>query len=479
MLDHLWQSTLFALVIAAMVPLFARQRASLRFWLWFAASIKFLIPLSALMKLGGYLPALPAPAHALIAPASKSFAAPLLITPPADVLPTTEIVLAVWALGALCLAGLWLKRWMNLRAILRGAGELDLATPVPVKLVASYLEPGLVGIFRPVILMPRGVAEKLSPAELKAVLAHEISHYKRRDNLLATAQMAVEMLFWFHPLVWWIGSKLVAERERACDEAVLDSNPPRAYAEGILKICRFHLQPTLACASAMSGGDLKARVVSIMADERRQALDGHRIVLLGALASVTVMLPILAGAPGSAPVNRLARHMAQVLIAPSLPRFPELPQMLAPAPVPVTAKPTPRVRTAVPAPVAPVPDVAAEAVESVAAPTPVMESAPPSQTVVVTQLKATPPPSVTDEIVCRKPQQLPKSRLKGPQVCLAATQWAELAAQGRDITPDGRHYTTEALVFEKSAGLRPQACIRVGSPGASTGFYSMVRYECF
>jgi hypothetical protein len=67
---------------------------------------------------------------------------------------------------------------------------------------------------------------------------------------------------------------------------------------------------------------------------------------------------------------------------------------------------------------------------------------------------------------------LPKSRLKGPQVCLAATQWAELAAQGRDIT-------TEALVFEKSAGLRPQACIRVGSPGASTGFYSMVRYECF
>lgn len=476
MLDHLWQSTLFALVIAALVPLFAQQRAALRFWLWFAASVKFLIPLSALVKLGGYLPALPAPAHALIAPATKTFAAPLLIAPSADVLPTAEIIAAVWALGACCVAGLWLKRFMALRAILRGAGELNLGTPVPVKLVASYLEPGLVGIFRPVILMPRGVAEKLSPDELKAVLAHEISHHKRRDNLLALAQMAVEVLFWFHPLVWWIGSKLVAEREKACDEAVLDSNPSRAYAEGILKICRFHLQPSLACASGMSGGDLKARVTSIMADERRQALDGHRILLLGALAGVTVMLPLLAGAPGEAPVNRLARHMAQVLTAPSLPRLPALPQMLSPAPVVV--KPMPRIRMAAPAAPAPVAMAAEAAPVAAPMPAPAPDMAQPSQTVIVTQLKAA-PPAILDDMVCRKPQQLPSSRLKGPQVCLKASQWAEIARQGLEIGADGRHYVAQALVLEKNASVSPQPCIRVGSPGASTGFNAMPRYECF
>ena len=475
MIDHLWQSTLFALVIAALVPLFRRQSAALRFWLWFAASIKFLIPLSALVKLGGYLPALPAPAHALIAPASKSFSAPLLIAPPADVLPTAEIVLAVWALGALCVTGLWLMRWRNLREILRGAGDMDLATPVPVKLVASYLEPGLVGIFRPVILMPRGVAEKLSSAELKAVLAHEVSHHNRRDNLLATAQMAVEMLFWFHPLVWWIGSKLVTERERACDEAVLESNAPRVYAEGILKICRFHLQPTLACASGMAGGDLKARVTSIMADERRQSLDGQRILLLGALASVTVMLPLLAGAPGSAPVNRLARHMAQVLTAPSLPRLPALPQMLSPAPVRASA---PRIHVAAPVPVAAAPVAAAPVDEAVPAPVSMVESAPPSQTVVMTELKVA-PPAIADETVCRKPQPLPGSRLKGPVVCLKASQWAELAAQGVDIGADGRHYVAQAVVFEKTASISPQACIRTGGGSATSGFHTMVRYECF
>lgn len=470
MIDHLWQSTLFALVIAAMVPIFRRQSAGIRFWLWFAASVKFLVPLSLLVKLGGFLPALPAPAHALLAPASQTFAAPLFIAPPAAVLPTTEILIAVWAFGMLCVAGLWLTRWMNLRAVLRGADDLDMASPVPVKLVASYLEPGLVGIFRPVILMPRGVAEKLSPCEMRAVLAHEISHHRRRDNLLACGQMLVEMLFWFHPLVWWIGARMIAEREQACDEAVLESNAPRTYAEGILKICRFHLQPSLACTAGVSGGDLKSRMRAIMADQRRQEMDGQRIFLLGGLGLVTVMLPLLAGAPGSAPVNRLARQVAQVLHAP------QLPQMVA---APVAAKPMPRPRRVAPAPVMMAPVAAAPLVQDTPMPAPVMQqAAPQSQTVVVTQLRAA-PPVLVEETVCRKPQRLPGSRLKGPAVCLTTSQWAELASRGHDIGPDGRTYVASAVVFERSATLHPQACIRTGGGSATTGMNSMVRLECF
>ncbi len=479
MIDHLWQSTLFALVIAAMVPLFRRQSAGIRFWLWFAASVKFLIPLSLLVKLGGFLPALPAPAQALL-PASRSFAAPSLIAPPAEVLPTSEILIAVWALGALCVAGLWLMRWMNLRAVLRGAETLEMATPlsasVPVKLVASYLEPGLVGIFRPVILMPRGVAEKLSASEMRAVLAHEISHHRRRDNLLALAQMLVEMLFWFHPLVWWIGGRLIAERERACDEAVLEHNAPRTYAEGILKICRFHLQPSLACTAGVSGGDLTSRMRAIMADPRRHEMDGQRILLLSSLGLVTVMLPLLAGAPGSAPVNRLARQVAQVLHAP------QLPQMVA---VPVGAKPVPRPRRTVPAtpvmaaPVIMAPVVTAPPAQAAPMPAPVMQqTAPQSQTVVVTQLRAA-PPVLVEETVCRKPQPLSGSRLKGPAVCLTSSQWAELASRGHDIGPDGRTYVASAVVFERTATLNPQPCIRTGGGSATTGMNSMVRLECF
>ena len=110
-------------------------------------------------------------------------------------------------------------------------------------------------------------------------------------------------------------------------------------------------------------------------------------------------------------------------------------------------------------------------------PASVMQTAP-SQTVVVTQLKAA-PPVLVEETVCRKPQRLPGSRLKGPTVCLTTSQWAELASRGHDIGPDGRTYVDSAVVFEKTATLNPQACIRTGGGSATTGMTSMVRLECF
>jgi beta-lactamase regulating signal transducer with metallopeptidase domain len=94
----------------------------------------------------------------------------------------------------------------------------------------------------PVILRPHGVAERLFGAELDAIMAHEICHLRRRDNALAAAHMLVEALFWFYPLVWWLGARLNAERELACDESVLASGKsPQVYAEAILKICKLYL----------------------------------------------------------------------------------------------------------------------------------------------------------------------------------------------------------------------------------------------
>ena len=88
----------------------------------------------------------------------------------------------------------------------------------------------------------------LSKAEWEAILAHEICHVRCYDNLTAVIYMVVESLFWFHPLVWWIGTRLVAERERACDEEVLRlGSEPKIYAEGILKVCELYLESQLQC----------------------------------------------------------------------------------------------------------------------------------------------------------------------------------------------------------------------------------------
>ena len=111
------------------------------------------------------------------------------------------------------------------------------------------------------LLLPEGIANRLTPEQLQTILDHELCHVRRRDNLTAAIHMLVESVFWFHPLVWWIGARLVEERERACDEQVLRSgNEPRAYAEGILKVCQFYLASKLACVAGVSGAQLKMRI---------------------------------------------------------------------------------------------------------------------------------------------------------------------------------------------------------------------------
>ena len=105
---------------------------------------------------------------------------------------------------------------------------------IDVRSTLGVMEPGVVGLWRPVLLVPSGIEDDLTPRQLTAVLTHELCHVRRRDNVTAAVHMIAEAMFWFYPPVWWIGSRLVDERERACDEEVLRRcGEPQTYAEGI------------------------------------------------------------------------------------------------------------------------------------------------------------------------------------------------------------------------------------------------------
>jgi uncharacterized protein (TIGR03435 family) len=160
----------------------------------------------------------------------------------------------------------------------------------------ASLEPGIFGIAQPVLVWPERISERLDDAHLEAILAHELWHVRRRDNLVATMHMVVEAIFWFHPLVWWLGARLVEERERACDEEVLESGSDRhVYAESILKICEFCVESPLDCVSGVTGADLKKRIVRIMTEGIACRLDFRRKLLLGAFAFVAVAAPVVFG----------------------------------------------------------------------------------------------------------------------------------------------------------------------------------------
>jgi beta-lactamase regulating signal transducer with metallopeptidase domain len=303
-LDHLWQSTLFAAGAGLLTLALRNYGAQVRFWLWFSASLKFLIPFAALTALGGYLlvpvaPQMSAPAFFMMQPAAQPFSAPMsaLSAPAAATGPhLTLFLLVLWGTGVAAVLARWLVRWFRLRRLLRGAVDMPVTAPVIVKQAPSSIEPGLVGVWKPVILLPQGIAEHLHGAEMDAIIDHEICHLRRRDNLLAATHMLVEALFWFHPMVWWLGARLNAERERACDESVLASGrSPHVYAEAILKICKLYLHSPLACASGVSGADLKTRIEVIMESRTAIRLDSVRKSLLGLSATAAIAIPVVLG----------------------------------------------------------------------------------------------------------------------------------------------------------------------------------------
>ncbi len=304
--NHLWQSTVLAVVAALLSLLLRSNRAQVRYWLWLASSVKFLIPFSLLMSLGRLLDWRTAPAvvpvvSSAVEQISQPFALPAAHTmaeaASAAVFPVVPVLLfASWFIGFTAVVSVWWIRWHRLRRVVRRATSLPLEAPIAVRSSPTLLEPGVVGVFRPVLVLPQGIENRLTPEQLAAILAHELCHVRRRDNLAAAVHMLVEAVFWFHPLVWWIGARLVVERERACDEEVVRTgNGRQAYAEGILNVCKLYLESPLACASGVTGADLKERIEAIMTARISNRLTFARKLLLAAAGAMAVAGPILVG----------------------------------------------------------------------------------------------------------------------------------------------------------------------------------------
>ncbi|MGB6687167.1 MAG: M56 and DUF3738 domain-containing protein [Terracidiphilus sp.] len=308
LVNHLWQST--AVVLAAWLLALALRsnRAGVRYWLWMIASLKFLLPFSLFIAAGEFFH--PAATLAIRQPALASaieqVVRPFPETTLADFSSAANhaqggyrlpvLLFILWAGGALVVAIRWWRGWRQMRATLRAATPRTFVGNLPVLSSPSLTEPGIFGIVRPVLLLPEGIVDRLTAAQMNAIFAHEICHVRRRDNLTYALHMAVQTLFWFHPLVWWIGARLVEERERACDESVLQSgSEAEVYAESILNVCKFFVESPLACTAGISGSDLKRRIVRIMTDRVVRNLAFSRKLLLLAAGITAIAIPTAIG----------------------------------------------------------------------------------------------------------------------------------------------------------------------------------------
>ncbi len=307
LINHLWQSTIFAVACGLATLAFRPNRAQVRFWLWFAASIKFLVPIAPLLSIGANFVSHPTPARAVTPPSfaisMEQFVEPISqpvapigrpVKPAPDWRSIT--IVSIWSFGFLAIATWRFRGWARVRAALRQSQRIDIAAAVETRSSAGLLEPGVVGVIRPVLLVPEGIEERLTREQLESVVAHEFAHIARLDNLFAMIHMAIESIFWFHPLIWFIGARLVEERERACDEAVLASgNQPHDYAEAILNICKLYVESPLACVAGVTGSDLKKRIQAILSDAIGRDLNIAKRAVLAIAATVTLALPIAIG----------------------------------------------------------------------------------------------------------------------------------------------------------------------------------------
>jgi uncharacterized protein (TIGR03435 family) len=346
--NHLWHSTLFA-IAAGLLTLFLRKHhARARHWLWLAASLKFLLPFSLLVSIGSWLspePAAKPSVRPVIYFAMEEITQPfsqlgVRVTPAhapsmaSSILPQlTQAMGALWLVGFLAVLVLWCVRWRRVSAATKHAMPLEegrevavlrrmeriggIRRPLAMLLSRTSLEPGIFGIARPVLVWPEGISQHLDDQHLEAILAHELWHVRRRDNLFAALHMLVEAVFWFYPLVWWLGARLIDERERACDEEVVALGKNRQiYAESILKVCEFCLGSPLPCVSGVTGADLKRRMVHIMNDRISLKLDFARKALLTLAAILAIAVPITFGLFTATPSRAQSQAATSNLSAP-------------------------------------------------------------------------------------------------------------------------------------------------------------------
>ena len=329
--DHLWQTTLFALVVSVAAFTLRGGPARVRHNFWLLASAKFIVPAVLFVFVAQWagIDSLPIFRSA---PAAEQGA--LLVTgitkPSAAIIIDYEVaetanlardyreiyfaLTAVWLAGCIGLVFVWVIRRQKFLYSLRLGRRLEtgrewqaferarqtLGLQAGVGLVISPLkiEPAAWRVWRPLVVMPESIARQLDDEELEAIMLHELVHIQRRDNLIGNLQLAVCALLWFHPLVWFITRRLFDEREQACDERVMEvSGAPEAYASSILKVVRFSFGWKIAgVTGATSGSNLRRRIENIMTmGDKKRGTGTATGLLAGALVGMALLVLVGAG----------------------------------------------------------------------------------------------------------------------------------------------------------------------------------------
>jgi len=167
---------------------------------------------------------------------------------------------------------------------------------------ATVSVPSVIGVLRPVLLVPASTLAGLSPRQLEAILAHELAHVRRHDYLVNLFQTAIETLLFYHPAVWWVSAQVRRERESCCDDlAVAVCGDRLGYARALADLEGLRSAgPRLVLAA--DGGSLADRIRRLVGAPARRSVRRSWAAGLLALALLPAGAVIqLACARGTSP----------------------------------------------------------------------------------------------------------------------------------------------------------------------------------
>jgi beta-lactamase regulating signal transducer with metallopeptidase domain/predicted negative regulator of RcsB-dependent stress response len=318
MTAHLIAATITASIAIIVALLLRRRSAGLRHAILLAAMLGFATPTPWLNRAGDKLAACLASPPAPVFLSLETFLAraPLTAAPAPYPQKTAEsqtprnAVLVLWAGIFTLLLAVWLRRLLRTVPSVRKANSVEteaferareslcMHRSVDLRITTADRVPGARGWLRPSVILPDQLFEYLSEAELHAVLAHELAHVARRDNLSAAAARAIVSAFWFHPLLWWIEQRMLAEREAACDEMVLAHGAdPADYVSAILKVCRMSFAGPAGASgyAGATGSNLEHRMEQIMSAHIVRPSSRILRVIPAAVLALAALLPVAGG----------------------------------------------------------------------------------------------------------------------------------------------------------------------------------------
>ena len=190
------------------------------------------------------------------------------------------------------------------------AAQMGIKKPVLIWVSELVTSPVTIGYFKPVILVPLAAVNHLSTQQLEAVLLHELAHIRRYDYLLNLILKFAQSILYFNPFVKAFVKIVEREREKSCDEMVIQFQyDPYGYASALLELEKVnHLPKTLAVAAGGKKNDLLHRVEWIMGVNKQQVFSFNKLaaVLAGLLCLITFNALLIL----SKPVNKINNSIA-------------------------------------------------------------------------------------------------------------------------------------------------------------------------